>query len=79
MFESLQHLLTGFGIALTIHNLFYCLMGAILGTLIGVLPGLGPIAGIALLIWAQTLAPQGIVSEGRVVAGVVVDSATGKS
>lgn len=50
MFESLQHLITGFGIALTIHNLFYCLIGAIIGTLIGVLPGLGPIAGIALLI-----------------------------
>jgi len=50
MFESLQHLIAGFGIALTIHNLFYCLIGAIIGTLIGVLPGLGPIAGIALLI-----------------------------
>jgi TctA family transporter len=50
MFESLQHLITGFGIALTIQNLFYCLIGAIIGTLIGVLPGLGPIAGIALLI-----------------------------
>jgi putative tricarboxylic transport membrane protein len=50
MFESLQHLLNGFGIATTIHNLLYCLIGAIVGTLIGVLPGLGPIAGIALLI-----------------------------
>ncbi len=50
MFESLQHLATGFGIATTLHNLFYCLIGAIVGTLIGVLPGIGPIAGIALLI-----------------------------
>jgi len=50
MFESLQHLVNGFGIATTIHNLLYCLIGAIVGTLIGVLPGLGPIAGIALLI-----------------------------
>jgi putative tricarboxylic transport membrane protein len=50
MFESLQHLINGFGIATTIHNLLYCLIGAIVGTLIGVLPGLGPIAGIALLI-----------------------------
>ena len=50
MFESLQHLIAGFGIALTVNNLFYCLMGAVIGTLIGVLPGLGPIAGIALLI-----------------------------
>ncbi len=50
MIESLQHLATGFGIATTIHNLLYCLSGAIVGTLIGVLPGIGPIAGIALLI-----------------------------
>ncbi len=50
MFESLQHLITGFGIAGTIHNFLYCLVGAIVGTLIGVLPGIGPIAGIALLI-----------------------------
>jgi len=50
MFESLQHLVTGFTIAATVQNLLYCLIGCIVGTLIGVLPGLGPIAGIALLI-----------------------------
>jgi len=50
MFESLQYLATGFGIAATIQNLLYCLIGCTVGTLIGVLPGLGPIAGIALLI-----------------------------
>ncbi len=50
MLESLQYLIGGFGLATTIQNLAYCLIGAIVGTLIGVLPGLGPIAGIALLI-----------------------------
>jgi putative tricarboxylic transport membrane protein len=50
MLDALQQLAGGFGIATTIPNLFYCLMGAIVGTLIGVLPGIGPIAGIALLI-----------------------------
>jgi putative tricarboxylic transport membrane protein len=50
MLESLQQLAGGFGIATTVPNLFYCLAGAIVGTLIGVLPGIGPIAGIALLI-----------------------------
>ena len=47
---SLQHLLSGFAVATTPENLFYCLLGAIVGTLVGILPGLGPIAGIALLI-----------------------------
>ncbi len=50
MFESFQHMISGFGIATTVPNLFYCLIGAVVGTIIGVLPGLGPIAGIALLI-----------------------------
>ncbi|MBI4966247.1 MAG: tripartite tricarboxylate transporter permease [Desulfomonile tiedjei] len=50
MLESLQHLATGFGVAMSFQNLFYCLAGAIVGTMVGVLPGLGPIAGIALLI-----------------------------
>ena len=48
MLESLQHLISGFGIAATAANLLYCLIGAIAGTLVGILPGLGPIAGIAL-------------------------------
>lgn len=50
MFASLYQLIAGFGIATSIENLFYCLVGAIVGTIIGVLPGIGPIAGIALLI-----------------------------
>ncbi len=50
MLESLQNLISGFQIATTIDNLLYCLLGAFIGTMVGVLPGLGPIAGIALLI-----------------------------
>ncbi len=50
MLESLQLLVNGFSVAASPANFFYCLAGAIVGTLVGVLPGLGPIAGIALLI-----------------------------
>jgi putative tricarboxylic transport membrane protein len=50
MIESIHHLFAGFGIATTAANLLYCLLGAVAGTLVGILPGLGPIAGIALLI-----------------------------
>jgi putative tricarboxylic transport membrane protein len=48
--EILQHLSLGFGEALSLSNLFYCFIGALLGTLIGVLPGLGPTATIAMLL-----------------------------
>ncbi len=46
----LDQLLQGFGTALTPINLLYALGGTILGTLIGVLPGLGPVATIAMLL-----------------------------
>src|SRR5512133_621526 len=40
----------GFGIALTPENIMYCFLGAVLGTVIGVLPGIGPITAIAILL-----------------------------
>jgi putative tricarboxylic transport membrane protein len=45
-----ENLAGGFAVALSASNLFYCAIGAILGTAIGVLPGLGPPATIALLL-----------------------------
>ncbi|OUM90134.1 MAG: transporter [Bacillus thermozeamaize] len=48
--ESIALLLDGFKHALTIWNLLYCLIGVSIGMLVGVLPGLGPVAGTALLI-----------------------------
>ena len=48
--DLLQQLTLGFGVALTVQNLGFCLIGALLGTLIGVLPGIGPVATIALLL-----------------------------
>ena len=40
----------GFGVALSLQNLMYCFFGVLLGTLIGVLPGIGPVATIAMLL-----------------------------
>src|SRR4051812_18577592 len=48
--ELIDHLATGFGVALTPANLGFALAGALIGTLIGVLPGIGPIATIAMLL-----------------------------
>jgi TctA family transporter len=43
------NLFFGFGVALTLQNLLYCLIGVLVGTLIGVLPGIGPLGTIAML------------------------------
>lgn len=48
--EAFMSLLHGFSIALTPYNLMYGMFGCILGTAVGVLPGLGPTAGMAILI-----------------------------
>ncbi|MFL5043197.1 MAG: tripartite tricarboxylate transporter permease [Xanthobacteraceae bacterium] len=48
--ELLQNLAIGFGVALTPVNLGFAFIGAMVGTLIGVLPGIGPIATIAMLL-----------------------------
>lgn len=50
MTELINHLLIGFQSALTIANIGYCFLGVLIGTLVGVLPGLGPVATLALLL-----------------------------
>ena len=45
-----DNLWLGLQTAGSLNNLFYCLIGTILGTAIGVLPGLGPVATIAMLL-----------------------------
>jgi putative tricarboxylic transport membrane protein len=55
--EILQNLALGFDTALSLTNLFYCLIGVFLGTAIGVLPGLGPVATIAMLLPATFTLP----------------------
>ncbi|MFN8760400.1 MAG: tripartite tricarboxylate transporter permease [Tagaea sp.] len=50
MGDSLGHLWSGFGVALSLKNLGLCLIGCLWGTVVGVLPGLGPLAGMALLL-----------------------------
>ncbi len=48
--DIFTNLALGFETALTLSNLFYCLLGVFVGTAVGVLPGLGPTATIAMLL-----------------------------
>src|SRR2546423_2634315 len=47
--DLFDNLIFGFGVALSLKNLAYCLVGVSVGTLIGVLPGIGPLGTIAIL------------------------------
>ena len=48
--DIFANLALGFSTAFSWANLFYCFVGVVLGTLVGVLPGLGPVATIAMLL-----------------------------
>lgn len=48
--DAIANLFTGFAVASTGANLLYCLIGVTMGMIVGVMPGLGPVAGTAILI-----------------------------
>jgi len=57
--DILNGIILGFGEAVTPASLLVCFTGALLGTLIGVLPGIGPVATIAMLLpITTTLSPS---------------------
>lgn len=45
-----DNLLIGLSVAFQPHNLFFCFVGVLIGTLIGVLPGLGPVGAMSILL-----------------------------
>lgn len=57
----LDHLAIGFGVAFSLTNVLVAAIGSFFGTMVGVLPGLGPINGVAMLIpiaFAMNLPPE---------------------
>ncbi len=47
LYDNLSH---GFSVAVSFQNLGLCFIGVVVGTLVGILPGVGPIATIAMLL-----------------------------
>lgn len=58
--DVISNLGLGFSVALDPGNLLFCFLGVLMGTIIGVLPGIGPVATIALLLpFTFGLTPEG--------------------
>lgn len=53
----ISNLMLGFDTALSLQNILYCTIGVTIGTLIGVLPGMGPVATVAMLLPATYALP----------------------
>lgn len=61
MTDIFDHLAIGFGVAFSGLNLLVAALGSFIGTIVGVLPGLGPINGVAMLVpiaFAMQLPPE---------------------
>ena len=69
--ELLSNLDIGFHAALSLNNLVFCFIGVLVGTAIGMLPGLGPLATIAMLLpLTYTLEPvTGLIMIARIYYG----------
>ncbi|MFA7128426.1 MAG: tripartite tricarboxylate transporter permease [Sphaerochaeta sp.] len=48
--DNLLMLMQGFTVVLTVQNILACLFGAFLGIIVGAMPGIGSLAGVALLL-----------------------------
>jgi TctA family transporter len=75
--DLVANLSLGFGVAFTPINLMYAFVGCLLGTLIGVLPGIGPLATIAMLLPATYALPP--VSALIMLAGIYYGAQYGGS
>ena len=71
MLETFQSLVLGFSVALSPGVLWYGFIGCVVGTLVGVLPGVGPLAGISLLLPATfptALNARSILADKAIIA-----------
>ena len=50
MGDLVDNLSLGFSVALTFQNIGLAFLGCMVGTLVGMLPGIGPLAGISILL-----------------------------
>ncbi len=75
--DLITNLSIGFSVAFTPVNLMYAFIGCLLGTLIGVLPGIGPLATIAMLLPATYVLPP--VSALIMLAGIYYGAQYGGS
>ncbi|MEH7380293.1 tripartite tricarboxylate transporter permease [Bacillus sp. JJ1533] len=70
--EVLEFLGNGFAIAFQWHNLLFALVGVIIGTSVGVLPGIGPMSGVALLVPITTSVTGSLSPEEAATASIIM-------
>lgn len=69
---ALQYLSDGFLLALQWHNLVYAFVGVLIGTAVGVLPGIGPMSGVALLMPVTASLTSGLAPEDAAASAIIL-------
>ncbi|WP_050183832.1 tripartite tricarboxylate transporter permease [Domibacillus robiginosus] len=69
---TLEYLMQGFATALQWHNLLFAFFGVLIGTAVGVLPGIGPMSGIALLMPITASITSGLPAEAAATSSIIL-------
>ncbi|MFC6601047.1 tripartite tricarboxylate transporter permease [Ectobacillus funiculus] len=70
--ETIQFLANGFAEAMQWHNLLFAFVGVLIGTAVGVLPGIGPMSGVALLIPVTATLTSGLEPEAAAASSIIL-------
>ncbi|WP_342528375.1 tripartite tricarboxylate transporter permease [Chryseomicrobium sp. FSL W7-1435] len=69
---TIEYLMNGFLVAFQWHNILFALVGVIIGTAVGVLPGIGPMSGVALLIPITATLTSGLPVEMAATSSIIL-------
>lgn len=70
--ETIQFLANGFAVAFQWYNLAFAFFGVLIGTAVGVLPGIGPMSGVALLIPVTATLTSGLDPESAATSSIIL-------
>lgn len=70
--DVINFLANGFASALQWHNLLFAFVGVLIGTAVGVLPGIGPMSGVALLIPVTSTMTGGLGPEEAATSAIIL-------
>ncbi|MBO9128794.1 tripartite tricarboxylate transporter permease [Bacillus sp. 165] len=70
--STLQYLMQGFETAVQWYNLIFAFVGVLIGTAVGVLPGIGPMSGVALLIPVTASLTSGLPPEQAATSSIIL-------
>ncbi|MBT2680718.1 tripartite tricarboxylate transporter permease [Bacillus sp. ISL-35] len=70
--STLDYLFQGFGTAFIWYNIIFAFIGVLIGTAVGVLPGIGPMSGVALLIPVTASATGWLPPESAATSAIIL-------